>query len=270
MQDYADLHIHSKFSDGTFSFSEIISRAAKSSLRCVSVTDHDNIDIYKSPEFLNYHGEVEVIKGVELSVGYQRKEVHLLGYFPDGLDENVFSSFASMKQERLSRALAILGKLRQLGIDLDEEEFRGFVKDSSAGRMHIAVFLRDKGFISSYSEAFSRYIGEGCPAYIPRRRFGFTEGVEFLKKQGALVFLAHPAVSGLDPVLTELASMGIDGIEAFYPGYSREKIDYYLNFARKHNLLASGGSDCHGEFRNNIEIGSVKIPYEYVERFRKK
>jgi len=268
MLQYADLHIHSEFSDGSYSFPEIISNAAKNSIACISITDHENVEIYACPEFENYCGNIEIIKGVELSVSYQGKEVHLLGYFNNGLDKSVLSVWADMKKERFLRAMSILEKLKELGINLDTEEFKEFVKDSSVSRMHIAVFMQKKGFISSLSDAFNKYIGEGCPAYIPRKRFNFEQGVEFLKKQGALVFLAHPVISGLDPFLKELAVSGIDGIEAFYPSHSPEKTKYYLDFASRYNLLVSGGSDCHGEFKNNANIGTVKLPYEYVEQIK--
>ncbi len=264
---FADLHVHSTFSDSTYSFNEIIDIAAQNKISCLSITDHDILDVYNSDDFLNYKGDIEIIKGVEVSAEYKGKEIHLLAYFPRSINDDIFPIFDQCKKQRLVRAINIIEKLRTMNIFIDVDEFRNFVKGKIVTRMHIALFLLEKKLIKNIGEAFFKLIGEKSPAYIPQILFSVSEAVGFLKKAGGIVFVAHPKVSGIDDDLLGLVGYGIEGIEAFYPKYTRVKTESYLEFARQNNLLISGGSDCHG-LAKKFGIGKVKLPYEYVEKIK--
>jgi len=268
---FADLHIHSNFSDSSYSLKEILEKAKEKNLSCISVVDHDSLDAYYSGELFRLSREysLELIMGLELSSQYRDEEIHLLGYFRDNkVDLNFLKILKSLKEDRLRRILKMIDILNSLGIKLDKTEFKEFVGSSSASRLHLAIFLKEKGIVKDIGEAFSKYIGVGRPAYISRFRYSLEEAIRFLKKEGALVFLAHPLTLREQKNLEDFIRLGLDGIEVFYPNYSEETRANYQRLASKYSLLISGGSDSHGEYKERTEIGSVKISYSYVEKIK--
>jgi len=267
---FADLHIHSNFSDSSCNLRDIFKRAYQEGLSCISIVDHDALDAYSTKEIdeLSQEYSLEYIKGVELSSQLGGEEVHLLGYFPKGeVSDTFLNILKQLKEDRLRRILEMIDLLNNLGIKLDKEEFKEFVGSASLSRLHLAVFLKYKKVVRDIKEAFSKYLAEGRPAYICRFRYSFEKGLSLLKSAKALVFLAHP-INFSDSQIESLIKLGLDGIETFYPNYSPETIANYQRLASKHNLLISGGSDSHGEYKDNTYIGKIKLPYFYVERIK--
>ncbi len=265
---YADLHVHSHFSDSTFSFPEIIAQALKTGIDCLSITDHDTLDFYASETFRAYRGPVEIIQGVELSSEYQGKEAHILGYFFGGVDSGLFDLLAEVKEKRAQRAQVMFEKLRVGGLDIAFEEFKDFVKGASISRMHLASFLKQKRFVKDIAEAFRRYLGKDCSAYMPAYHFDYATALRILKTAGALTFLAHPLLLGGGTSIDDFIRSGVDGLEVFYPSHNEALRERYRKIAKEHNLLVSGGSDCHGLAKDNTSIGRIKLPYEYVQAMK--
>lgn len=270
----ADLHIHSKFSDSTLSAEEIFQRASEQDIGCISIADHDTLDLYFSTDVgsLSEKYSVEVIKGIEFSSEHKGWEVHLLGYFSLGLTIPDFlrEELIKIKDLRYRRLLLMLEKLNNLDMALDREEFQSFVGKSCPSRLHLAVFLKEKGFVKDIKEAFGKYIGPGKPAYVPRVHHKIEKAISLLKKAGGVVVLAHPVTLGDDEAVIEIIKSGIDGIEAFYPAHSQSKVLYYCSLAEKFNLLITGGSDAHGDHKLYTDVGKVNIEYKYVERLKEK
>jgi predicted metal-dependent phosphoesterase TrpH len=211
---------------------------------------------------------LEMIKGIEFSSQHGDKEIHLLGYFPNGaLDEEFLSILDKLKEDRRKRILKMVEKLSSLGVKIDAEEFAGFAGSASLSRLHLAIFLKAKRIVQDIREAFSKYVGVGKPAYISRFRYDLGESIEVLKKAGALVFLAHPRNVFSIQEIKELVPLGLDGIEAFYPSYSQGVTDDFLKLIQELGLLAVGGSDAHGKYKRQ-HIGVIKMPYEHVEKMK--
>lgn len=267
---YADLHIHSRFSDSSLDCEGIVKRAHAEGIDCISITDHDTLEAYTTEDVDGYAKKysVEIIRGVEFSSQHGDKEIHLLGYFPDGaLDEGFLSVLARLKEDRRKRILKMVEKLASLGVTIDAGEFAAFAGTGSLSRLHLAIFLKAKHIVQDIREAFSKYVGVGKPAYLSRFRYDLGQSIKVLKDAGALVFLAHPRNVFSVEEIKELVPLGLDGIEAFYPFYSQSVIDNFLHLAGELGLLVVGGSDAHGKYKQQ-QIGTIRMPYEHVERMK--
>lgn len=268
---YADLHIHSYFSDSTLSFKDIISESLERRISCISVTDHDSMDIYSSPDFLKYSlsPSLEIIKGLEISAVYKDTEIHLLGYLNNGnIDREFLERLKEFQKERRERIFKMVKLLSKAGFRIDAGEFDKFAGSLSLSRLHLAKFLEISGQVKDMREAFSKYIGENNPYYVRRSCYNLRDAVSMLKKYHFLVFLAHPLHLKNQEWIKDFSDLGLDGIEVFYPQHSERIVSHYLGLAGKLNLLVSGGSDSHGSHKKNTYIGRIKLPYKYAESIK--
>jgi predicted metal-dependent phosphoesterase TrpH len=268
---YADLHIHTRYSDGSSTVEEIFATAAGAGLSCISITDHDTLASYRESERiddLSARYEVEYIVGVEFSARWQDSELHLLGYFYPSLPGPEFKAILDQtKAERRERVFMMIRRLKAMGIPFNEIEFDKFMGDSCPSRLHIAAFLKQTGVVAEIRDAFHRYVGVGKPAYCGRFRYSVEESIAILKAAGAVVVLAHPFFIK-DDQLKEFLDMGVDGLEVFYPRHTSAQVERYLNLVRDRGLVATGGSDYHGRYKEYIALGCIKLAYEHVERLK--
>jgi 3',5'-nucleoside bisphosphate phosphatase len=265
MKPFADLHIHTRYSDGSLGPEDIVRIAGERGLCCISITDHDSVagidEAIKSGEKYN----VEVITGVEISAEESGREIHILGYCINSKDHKLLAFLGQIKRDRVERLFKIIECLNTHKIVIDAHEFMEFAGDVSISRLHIAKFMQKKGFVLNWRDAFAKYIGDGKPCYISSFRYQTKEVIDIIKSAGGVPVIAHPALSKVEEILPRLIAEGLSGIEAFHSEHSPKTARYYENFARAHNLLVTGGSDCHGQLKNEILIGKTKIPYSYVE-----
>jgi len=136
------------------------------------------------------------------------------------------------------------------------------------GRPHIAQAMLEKGYITSFKEAFDKYISRDGPAYVEREKMTPVEAVELLLQVNGLPVLAHPfTANNTEMLIAELKAAGLVGIETYYNGYTADEISGLVSLADKYNLIATGGSDYHGlDATNETMIGGVDVPLESVER----
>lgn len=261
---YADLHLHTVFSDGTSSPLEIIKEARKQEIGCISIVDHDTVLGIKPALEHARQNDVEVLPGIELTAEYDGQEIHILGYLIDYTDGPLRNKLEVLKQNRIARIYEIANKLKSIGLRLQPEKVLAKAYLGTVGRMHIARAMVDEGLVSSTAEAFSRYIGDKSPAYVCGFRFSPAEAIGLIKKVGGIAVLAHP-YSVKDEVVTWLIELGIDGLEVYYPEHNQVITNFYLDIARKNNLLITGGSDYHGMAKPEVRIGAAKIPYNLIE-----
>ena len=269
---FADLHIHSCYSDGTDTPEQIFPKAKAAGVSCISITDHDTLGAYADEPRIAKLSEtygIEIIKGIEFSANYGEAEVHLLGYFTQGSVEPSFHQVLKEVQlARQDRMLKIINRLQGLGVKIDLREFLDYMGESNPSRLHLAMFMHKKGMIATVNDAFRTYIGTGKPAYVNRFLFDARDAIPLLKKAGAKVFVAHPINFKEVNELEKFVEMGIDGVEVFYPSHSDNLIIKYSEIVSRHHLLSVGGSDYHGAFKEATAIGSIKIPYDYVEALK--
>ncbi|MBI3007130.1 MAG: PHP domain-containing protein [candidate division NC10 bacterium] len=240
----ADLHLHSHYSDGSFPPAEVVRRAAAAGLAAIALTDHDTVE--GLPEFLAAAAGagLHAIPGVELSVDEGDREIHLLGYLIRWEDPALLAALARFAAERRVRAAAILSRLRP----------------------HVAAALVEAGKVGSVQEAFDRYLGRGKPAYVPRTGFTAAEAIALVWAAGGIPVLAHPVRSGVLDEVPRLAREGLRGLEAYHPAQGLADTLAVCRSAEAHGLLLTGGSDWHAEATAAASLGSVRLPWEHVQR----
>ncbi len=256
----SDLHIHSVHSDGEWQVEELILEAKKKGLYAMALTDHDTVKGVKEAVSLGKKHGVNVIKGLELS-SIKVGDVHILGYGIDVDDKNLLLKLDEIVEKRGARNRAILGKLNDLGMSLDEEELLKIGEGKIIGRKLISDLMIKRGYVKTVSEAFEKYLGSAKPAYVPLVRLTPVDAIKLIHSAGGYAVLAHPSKllfkgEELESFIKELAENGLDGIEGYYYTHTQKEVEYYTALAKSLGLFITGGSDFHGMYRSS-RIGDV-------------
>ncbi len=264
--EYADLHIHSTFSDGALTPAEIVREALKTGLKAIGITDHDSVDGLEIAKIEGNNHGIEVVGGVEMSVSTMGLDVHLLGYFvdPDGNELRGYLEF--FKETRLRRAHRIVKRLNELGVDLNLDTVLGIGGEGTIGRMHIAKALVQEKLCSSIDDAFSRYLRDGGPAFVEKYRMSAEKAIRVIHKAGGVAILAHPGFYGNEELMNHLFDVGLNGLEVYNPKHTGVQIRRFQQIVREHNGVGSGGSDFHGGRDKTLPLGAFKVPYSIVTR----
>lgn len=248
----ADLHTHTKYSDGNLTPNQLIDLSLKSGISIISITDHDNVNGLNEAVRYGKSKGVQVIPGVEISADHDGQEIHILGYFIDFNNEKLRDYLISMRENRILRNEKIVQKLNDLGSNINFDTIIGKAgTGTSIGRPHIAMELNEEGFVNSYYDAFIKYIGDGKPAFIKKPNPPAKEVFKIISESGGLSFVAHPGKHVREEMLINLIKDGLDGIETIHPSHSKDDINYFSTIAAEHFLLTSGGSDFHGGVKND-------------------
>jgi predicted metal-dependent phosphoesterase TrpH len=271
-----DLHSHTTISDGRLRPTELIQLAHSRGVRQLAVTDHDNVDGLDEAQAEADRLGLELIPGIELSTDHGSQGVHVLGYFIRHQDPALQARLLPMRDDRLSRALAMVQRLAAIGYPVEWERVVAIAGEGSVGRPHIAQALLEAGHVGSIIEAFDRFLADGGPAYVERMKLSPAEAVAIIHEFGGVASVAHPYdapdVAGL---VGDLAAVGLDGVETYYHGYGSERVQYLGSLAARHYLIPTGGSDFHGFPMGNAqavdnEPGAVAMPADTVERLRER
>ncbi len=273
-----DLHIHSTFSDGSLTPSEIVRMAKRKGLKAISITDHDNIDCVEHALKAGEENDLEVIPGLELSVVHDGISIHLLGYLFDQNNAELESFLNKIQKGRKRRNEKIISKLLVAGIDIRFEIDKSINNQSQIGRPHIARILVTQNHAKNVNDAFNRYLIPGGIAYTKREACSAQEAVEVLHKAKGLTVIAHPlnirnVNKDYNHVIEELVDLGLDGVEAYYPTHSKKVSKSLVSFARENKLICTGGSDYHGNFRPNTTLAGGKnvfVPEQVLDHMRER
>lgn len=265
-----DLHIHSCFSDSDMDVEAIFKRAESKGLCCIAITDHDTLAAIEEAKVYSQNYGIELIEGVELSATKEDTEIHVLGYFIDSRSKNLGDALVDMRRLRVERLLVMVDKLIALGKKLDKPEFLSRIENKMPTRLHLGLYLMEKGVVPSLWEAFRKYLSPGKPAYAGRFKYSVPEAIQLIKAAGGLAFLAHPFMLSQQFWIDEFVAGGMDGLEVVYPRMSEAKIILYRDKADSAGLLKSGGSDGHGSYKKFTNVGDVTIPYEWVEEMKRR
>ncbi len=238
--------------------------ARKLNLRAIAIADHDTVKGIESAKETGKILKVEVIPGVELSCLVEEIDVHLLGYFIDYKNDDLIAFLEKAQQKRIERAEKIIGRLSKQGVKIELEKVLKAAGNGSVGRPHIAQILIEDGYANDMNEAFIKFIGYHCPAYVPKMEITLAEGVKLVNRYGGIPVLAHPGTYNFDQIIDFAIKVGVKGIEVWHPEHSPAEVEYLMAIAKEYNLLITGGSDCHGGRKGKILIGEVRIPYRYL------
>ena len=266
----SDFHIHTTFSDGTLSPTDVIKRAHKNNVKVLAITDHDTLTGLNEAieESLKYN--ITLIPGIELSTQHNNESIHILGFFKDDSfrNEELIEELNKIKNHRIIRAKKIVHKLKEeFTIEVNFEKILKDANDTIA-RPHIAREIVRLGYPYTVDEVFDKFIGKGCKAYVPTLKLSTNDGLKLLKKYNAIVFLAHPKLI-LNSNIDEFLAMDFDGFESIYCQNTQAENEFFIKLANEHNLLVSCGSDFHGSLKTDTrhgDIGSMELPYEYLSK----
>lgn len=263
----ADLHIHTTASDGHSSPEEIIRNARKHKLDIIAITDHDTIRGYRKARKIASEYDIQLLSGVEITADFDGRECHLLAYCFDPEHPSINKLLAEHYHSRLERGKWILGQLSQEGLDLDIEEVKAEANGGNIGRPHIAAVLIDKGYVASFKEAFIRYLSDESLGSIYNEYYSHQKVIETVKEAGGAVVVAHPGNLYNEEELERLVKAGVDGMEFLHPSHDYETQKRIEEFAKKHQLLLTGGSDFHGGDKEYQKFfGVVTLNTKYVHR----
>lgn len=253
-----DLHAHTTSSDGTATVPDLLQLAVDTGLSTVAITDHDTVAgclLAEPPDGL------DVIFGVELSAEHVGT-CHLLGYLVDPRHRCWGETGARLRQWRDERNVQIIEKLQALGLPIDLASVQELAGDAVIGRPHMARVLLERGAVESVKDAFDRYLANGGPAYVPRRRLSPRDSIALIHEAGGAAVLAHPYQLRLDDAalaatVASLVAAGLDGLEVYYSQHTPEMVAAYGDLADAHGLLRTCGSDYHGDSKPGLLLGNV-------------
>lgn len=266
----ADLHIHSIFSDGTLSPTEIVHKARQAGLAAISLTDHDNVAGIEEAQEAAKGSGVEIVSGVELSAIEDGADVHMLGYLVDAESDSLSKHLDIFRNARKIRAEKMVAKLNRLGMGITIEAVLDKAGNAAVGRPHVAEVLVDEGLVFSYEEAFRKYIGFGGPAYADKYEISPALAVDLIHSACGLAIIAHPGVYLKENTVKKILESGVDGIESVHPKHGVEAVARFGAIARELGLVETGGSDYHGDNRGNTPFANGTVPYEWVEALRER
>lgn len=273
MGDIIDLHVHSYISDGTFSPDEIINMAYKKGIKAIALTDHDSIEGNYEAEKEASRFKIDFLRGIEISCIYNKKRLlHIIGLGIDTTNStflDLYNKVKKAREESVSKILLILQE-RQINIDINILKKRCLKKNLD--RYDIYRYFMEEGLCSNAQEVWDKYL-DPIP-YESSELIGAEEAIKIINKAGGISILAHYCKkigfqgctkSDTEFFIKDLVNSGLNGMELYYPSYTRQDIDTADYLIKKYNLIVSGGTDFHGENRPNIALGTgdnnLAIPY---------
>ncbi len=271
MTNYIDLHTHSTASDGIYSPTELLQRAKDSGLRVLALTDHDSTGGLDEAAQAARKLDIDFIPGIEINTDVSGGEVHVLGYFPEYQRPAFQAVLQVLRDARERRGQRMVELLNEHGINIAWERVRQ-IAQGAVGRPHVAKALLEAGYVQTIGEAFDKYIGKGCYAYVPRYKLTPEDAVGLITSANGLPVIAHPAdLPGIDELrnwLPGLCEAGMVGLETYYGPYTPEQEQTLRALADEYDLIPTGGSDFHGPGIHPTPLGGRPVPSEAVERLK--
>lgn len=264
-----DLHVHTLYSDGVYSPEKIVDTALDAGLQAISLTDHDNILSYQvAQDYIkekNLADKIEIIRGVEINTLYKNYEVHILGYFMDSDNSDFKNLLKTQQQARIVQTkeiIALLAKKEGIKIKYDDIQ-KQVAPGGSIGRPHIAKAIANAGGTSNVIEAYSKFINDSSPVYVPRKTVSPYDAVEVIYGAGGVPVIAHPYdIDIAEKLIKNLMSCGLRGIEAYHRKHSPACVEYFSSMAEELGLIVTGGSDFHApnSLNGQIVLGKNFVP----------
>lgn len=279
-----DLHVHSTRSDGTFTPRELVDYSIQKGLDAFALTDHDTTtgleEAVRYVKELHSQGQnaPEVIPGIEFSTVYHGKDIHIVGLFIPYHENSFRERLDAFINSRIHRNHKMCKLLQGAGMDITYEKLTVEFPDAVITRAHYAKYMLNHGYIGSIPEAFERYIGDGCPYFVPREKVTPSQAIQLILDVKGVPILAHPLLyqlddSHLEALVRELKTAGLLGIEAIYSSHTQADERRLRRLADKYRLRISGGSDFHGSNKPGLDLGTgygrLSIPGEVLENLRR-
>ena len=259
----ADLHCHSTVSDGTLSPEALAERALARGVQLWALTDHDEIAGQQRALDAALALGLPYLSGVEVSVTFAGKVVHIVGLGFDHHNEALREGLRQTRGGRGERAREMAAGLAQVGIHGAYEGALRYVGNPELiSRTHFARFLVDAGHCADVPEVFRRFLTEGKPGFVPHRWASLGDALRWIHEAGGLAVIAHPGRYGFTPteeyaLITEFMAHGGRGIEVVTGSHTAAEILQYTETAQEFQLLASRGSDFHSPEESRVDLGQL-------------
>jgi hypothetical protein len=271
-----DLHLHTTYSDGTLTPTELVDLCASKGLKVIAISDHDSTEGISEALDAAARHDIEIVKAIELSTDVPGSEIHMLGYFIDTDDLSFQDLLKIFRAGREDRGRKMVEKLNELGVDISWEQVERIADGASVGRPHVAQALVERGYVQYKKEAFDRYLGRNGLAYVERMRLEPEQAVQVLLDNGALPVMAHPLyyerkdIDKLKTTVSNLKEAGMVGLEVFYGEFSDDEVAMLEGIAKQYDLIPCGGSDYHASGNpGEAQPGTAGPPMSTVETLRK-
>ena len=258
-----DFHCHSEISDGLHSPREVVGFAAKNGVDVLALTDHDNLGgLAQAREAAHEHG-IRFIDGVEVSVTWTSKTLHIVGVNIDPSDSALRAGLETIRSGRMQRAEKMAESLARVGIGGVLQGALSYAKNPDMiGRTHFARCLVEQGHVKDVKTVFKKYLVPGKPGYVPHEWASLADAVRWIVGSGGIAILAHPGRYDIGPnamkrLLGEFKTLGGLGVEVVTSNHSAEHIERFSRLAIEFELLASRGSDFHGDEDGRVQLGRI-------------
>ena len=259
----ADLHCHSVVSDGTLTPTELAQRAKNNGVELWALTDHDEIGGCEEAAAAAHALGLPYLTGVEISVSFAGKTVHIVGLGFDPSDPHMGRGLAQTRGGRGQRARDMADQLARVGIQgAYEGALQWAGNPDLISRTHFARFLVETGVCHDTHDVFRRFLTEGKPGFVPHRWAHLGDAVRWIREGGGMAIVAHPARYGFSAneeyaLLTEFKQHGGEGIEVLTGSHTSQEALNYANVARELGLAASRGSDFHSPDESHTDLGTL-------------
>lgn len=267
---FADLHLHTSFSDGTYTPEELAAHGHRKGLCALALTDHDTIEGCARMSVACQKSGIEFIPGSELTAELDNIELHLIGYCIDTENPRLLTEISKFQNVRQDRIREMVARLNKMNIPLAAEAVFAIANCRSPGRPHVGRALVQAGFCATLDEAFERFLKRHRPAWVPKFKMSAVEAIELIHDAGGVAVMAHPGLNRSDDVIPDLVDSGLDGLECYHTKHTPATCEHYLNLADQYHLVVTGGSDCHGLNKGKPLIGTIKLPYQHVRDLKAK
>ena len=256
---FADLHMHSRCSDGMLTPEQIVEEAScDRNIAAIAITDHDTLEgARRGVDYAQANDCITCIPGVEITTKFNERAVHMLGYFIDTEDAGLAALFERTRGLRKERALKIAKLLEDDGYPLNTQELLD--SGGTINRPLIARMLVEHGYAKDVDDCFATMIGSGCPYYVDADYPDTIEAMRLIAAAGGFSFVAHPAHYHVVDLISTFAKEGMDGLEAYHTLQTPLQSAELAELAKEYNLFVSGGSDWHGDDVHGAYLGSAGL-----------
>ncbi|MBI1271323.1 PHP domain-containing protein [bacterium] len=251
-----DLHLHSHYSDGTWSPSSLVDHAVQCGIELISLTDHDSLSGLDEARS-SAQDRIELVDGLELSVRFAGQDLHVLAFFPATIKRTASDALEPLdrvlrhnRAVRVGFAEDLVRKLNQEGLPLSMESIWEKTGPGTVGKSHITKAIVACGIANDITVAYRRFFDSNSDYFQERLWVEAEEAFSALERAGALTVLAHPGYKGeaTEILVRSLKDLGLDGIEVFHPYHKQEEKTALALLAAELNMVITGGSDCHGPY----------------------